>query len=578
MRQLMRAIGQYAGWTLLTTGAVVLAAALLEGVGLVLILPVVEVLFSDGTAQDGLTAKLVALLESWGFRSVTSQLALIGAGFLLLAILRALILMRRDVMMAELSQGFVDHIRRDFFALLARSDWPVIKTYRKSQLLNTMTINIGRLAMIVHALSMGAITLAMGLAYLVAAFVMDTMLGLAMLLLAAIGMVSAVLWTRRSHRLGRQLTRANTVAMDETTRFLDGLKAAKATRAEDELSARFAQSIAETRALDVQFVAQQARLRNAVQIAGAFGAMAVLLGGYGLLDLSGGELLVMAAIVLRLAPSLVGTFSNLQQMAHALPAFEAIRAVEDELVARMAVASGDGERIRASIATDAGLTLEEASVEVVNEDGARITLVSTPQIKIAPGMLVHVGGPSGAGKSSLVELAAGLHLPATGSLSRGGVELTADTRPAWQQQVSFAPQEPFLFDGTVRENLTWPNLDTTDAAIWDALEQAAAAELVRRLPTQLDEELLDGGARLSGGERQRLCIARALLRPASLLVLDEATSAMDPELERRIIGNLRESIGQRIILMVSHSLNAVGYADMRIEVADGRARLREERD
>lgn len=168
---------------------------------------------------------------------------------------------------------------------------------------------------------------------------------------------------------------------------------------------------------------------------------------------------------------------------------------------------------------------------------------------------------------------AGLHLPAKGSVRRGDFPLEAGQRRAWQAQVSFAPQEPFIFDGTVRENLLWPNLAAEDAALWHALDQAEATEIVSGLPARLDEELLDGGARLSGGERQRLCLARALVRPASLLVLDEARSAMDPELERRIIGRLRQDIGRRIVLMVSHSLNAVGFADLRIDVSKGQARI-----
>lgn len=577
-RALLAAIVDFAGPLLPRTLVVISLAAVLEGAGLVLLLPVAEVIFAQGeNARSGVTADVVAWLAAQGFGSVIAQLAVMGTAFMLLVLLRAIVLLRRDVLIASLAEGFVDHVRRRFFDRLAEADWPVIKRFRKAQLLNSMTTNIGRLAVTMHALASALVTAIMALAYLAAAFVVNGVLGLALLLLAGAGLVGAVLWTRRSHRLGQRLNLANRGVMDETTRFLDGLKAAKAARAEVALSARFAESIAETRAIAIHFVMQQARLRNAVQVIAALGALVVLLLGFGLLGLTGGELLVVAAIVLRLAPNLVASFGGLQSIAHALPAFEAIRELGSQLEAAQHASDRreEGEIAPATPASTSPATplvLEGARVDVRSDVAGAVTLLRADGISIAPGTLVHISGPSGGGKSTLVELIAGLHFPAAGSVRRGAFELSTADRESWQAQVSFAPQEPFLFDGNVRENLLWPDLSLPDEALWDALERVEATQVVRDLPDCLDEELLDGGARLSGGERQRLCLARALLRPASLLVLDEATSAMDPELERRIVARLKAEIGHRIILLVSHSLNAAGHADQRIEVMAGVAR------
>ncbi|WAT18918.1 ABC transporter ATP-binding protein [Aurantiacibacter sp. MUD11] len=578
VRELTSSILEFARPQLLSTVLIVTLAAVLEGAGIVLILPVAETVFaqSEGEVNTGISASITQWLTSVGFDTVLEQLAVMGAGFLLLVTIRGAVMLQRDVLLSELSFGYVDHERQKFFLMLAQAEWPIIKRYRKAQLLNTMTTNIARLAQTMHFLTRGLITATLGAAAIGAAFLVSTSLGLLLLLLTVAGLLFALVWSRRSYRAGERLNKANRWVMHETTRFLDGLKAAKAARAEDVLAEGYKRQITDTRELSITFVRQQARLRNGIQFVAALAALLVLLLGFGWLGLSGGELLVMAAIILRLAPALLSTFSGVQSLAHALPAFASIRSLEAELAeahAGLRVPPQEGLDDELEQAATAPLELRGCSVSAVDEDGNRVTLVEAGRITIAPGTLVHIGGPSGAGKSSLAELVAGLHLPASGEVRRGSLHLAPDTCRAWQSQVSFAPQEPFLFDGSIRENLSWPNLSPDDDAIWQALADAQAAELVRSLPQGLDEQLLDGGARLSGGERQRLCIARALLRPASLLIFDEATSAMDPELERAIVSRLRETIGQRIVLMVSHSRNTLDLADMRIDVAAGVARV-----
>ncbi|MCB2066448.1 MAG: ABC transporter ATP-binding protein [Erythrobacter sp.] len=557
---------------------IITLAALLEGVGIVLLLPLAETVFAaDGSMpQSGMTGRIAGWLAAAGFTTVMQQLAVMGLAFVLLVALRSWVLLRRDVLMSELNLGFVDEERRKFFVMLAHAEWPVIKRYRKAHLLDTMTNNIARLAQVMQFLTRGVVTLALALATMGAAFVISITLGFALVGMSAAGLVFAIAWSRRSHASGERLNRAHRGMMSETTRFLDGLKAAKAARAEDTLAASYSARVQAIRRVQTAFIEQQGRLRNGIQLLASVAALAVLLVGYGLLGLGGGELLVMAAVILRLAPNMVQTFSGVQSVAFSFPAYTALRAMEAELAAAhgaLPAAPADSVvDLVLDLAAEA-LELRQCSVRVIDEQGEEVTLVQADAITIPPGSLVHVGGPSGAGKSTLVELVAGLHLPATGTVRCGGLALGAQTCRAWQSQVSFAPQEPFIFDGTVRENLCWPNLSPDEATIWQALEDASAASLVRGLPAGLDEPLLDGGARLSGGERQRLCLARALLRPAKLLVLDEATSAMDPLLEREIVTRLRDQAGGRIVLLVSHSRNALDLADLRIDVAEGEARL-----
>ena len=136
--------------------------------------------------------------------------------------------------------------------------------------------------------------------------------------------------------------------------------------------------------------------------------------------------------------------------------------------------------------------------------------------------------------------------------------------------MGYVPQEPFLFHDSLKANLLWAKPDATEAEIREALRLSAAEEFVSSFPKGLETVLGDRGVLVSGGERQRLALARALLRKPSLLILDEATSSLDSENERRIQNAIEELHGKMTILIISHRLSTIRGADMIYVVEEGR--------
>jgi ATP-binding cassette subfamily C protein len=212
------------------------------------------------------------------------------------------------------------------------------------------------------------------------------------------------------------------------------------------------------------------------------------------------------------------------------------------------------------------------SIQLENVDFAyeEVPVIREVDLAIASGRTTAVVGPSGAGKSTIADLVTGLLRPTRGRVLIDDDPLTPARIASWRDQIGYVPQDTFLFYDTIRANLAWARLDATEEDIWTALRLASADEFVSRLSQGLDTMVGDRGVRLSGGERQRLALARALLRKPSLLILDEATSSLDSENERRILEAVDELHGSVTTLLISHRLSSVRDADVIYVLDSGR--------
>jgi ATP-binding cassette subfamily C protein CydD len=179
-------------------------------------------------------------------------------------------------------------------------------------------------------------------------------------------------------------------------------------------------------------------------------------------------------------------------------------------------------------------------------------------------------GRSGAGKSTLVSLLLRFMDPTCGRIAVNGLPITELPIEIWRESVALVPQQPYLFHGSVHENISLARPAATREEVERAAELAGAAEFVARLPQGYDTQIGERGSRLSGGEAQRLAIARAFLKDAPLLILDEPTSSLDPTSEALIRAALERLMHDRTVLVVAHRLNTIYTADRIAVLENGR--------
>jgi ABC-type bacteriocin/lantibiotic exporter with double-glycine peptidase domain len=183
------------------------------------------------------------------------------------------------------------------------------------------------------------------------------------------------------------------------------------------------------------------------------------------------------------------------------------------------------------------------------------SLLHVPSLRVLSGEQIAIAGENGAGKSTLVRLIARLYDPVSGEVRLGGEDIRNIHLKSLRHSVCYLPRDPVLFDGTIASNLQFVRSAVSEQEIEDAIQMVGLSDLVGSLPDGLRQRIGPDGCQISGGERQRLALARALLQKPRILILDEATSCLDPSAEASILHGLRCHLSLSTFIVISHRLS-----------------------
>lgn len=351
----------------------------------------------------------------------------------------------------------------------------------------------------------------------------------------------------------------------------------KALGTEDREEARFAEKAGELRAANIKVGKVRASFDPIIEFLPSVGTLLVLLVGTS--RVSGGFVdtgqVVSAAYLLTMMAVPVRAFGwVLGELPRGLVGHDRIAQVLDAPGALSVGTKTRPSRTGGAGGAAAGLQVQMVGVGVqVPGSAGPVSLLDGVDLVVEPGETLAVVGPTGSGKTTLVSLLSRLSDPTSGQVLLDGVDARELTAEAVTGAVAFVSQSTFIFEDTIRGNITLADVGDeggyTDDEVWQALELARVADVVRALPGGLDAPLGERGANLSGGQRQRVAIARALVRRPSLLVLDDATSAVDPEVEQAILAGLRAGAGTTVV-MVAYRMSSVSLADRVAHLESGR--------
>jgi ATP-binding cassette subfamily C protein CydD len=506
---------------------------------------------------------LVAAVVSAVFAGRATPGDLLGAlaGALAAWLARAGLLALRELLAARTSARTRHEVRSELVGKVLRLGPALMAGERAGELVTTATEGVGKLDGLVARLLPGAVWAAV-LPPLLAGTVLVLDPPSGALLLATGPLLVFFLWlvgtlaARSAREQWTTLGQLGAVLVD-TVRVLPTLVAyGRAGR-----SRRWLADVGEAHRAATMRVLRTAFLSGFVLEFGAVLCTALVAVTVGVRLFSGGLELQLALLVLLLTPEFFAPLRALGADRHAAlegrPAAERVLALLDlpEPDRGTAVVRPGVPHVRLS-----GVTLRHEGHEVL----------TGVDLDLPPGSRTALVGPSGAGKSSVLRLLLGFAGPDEGTVLVDGVPLAALDPDAWRARIAHVPERPWLLPGSVLENVRLGRPGATVAEVETALARASLLDVVRRLPQGLDTPLGEDGARLSGGERLRIALARAFVKDAAVLLLDEPTAQLDPDSEAEVLAALDALARGRTVLTVTHRAAPLALHDRVVPLEDGR--------
>ncbi|MEF2245681.1 ABC transporter ATP-binding protein [Paenibacillus sp. IITD108] len=570
MKQILyftRKLHIYAGSKLYFNLFGVMIIGLLDGIGTILLVPLLSII---GIIDIQIQIPGMGLLEFLKQMPMLQALLIVLTLYMLLVTGQSLISRRLSMRDTQILTGYINSVRLEINRALLQAQWSFFMRKRKTDLISSLTDQLGRVTngaylVLQFMASLMFTAIQIGIAFLISPFMTLSILGFGCLVI----LVSRR-FIKQSQKIGFKAVKLHESYMAGIVDQFNGMKDIKSNSLEQSRYSwlqDWSRDSAEERYLNVK---QRSNSKLVYKITSSILIAAFVFTSVTMFQNEGGHLLLVLAMFARLWPRITDIQSNLEQIASASPAFRALMELQEDSLHAQEIDISDVGRSKSFMPLKLKHQMECREVYFRYDQEQPHYTLENINLRIPAKCMTAIVGQSGAGKSTLIDLVMGLMKPEHGEVLIDGKTLTDEDLLSLRSSISYVPQDPFLFHGSIRDNLSMIDPEASEDQLWEALQFSSAAEFVLKLPDGLDTIIGDRGIRLSGGERQRLVLARAILRKPSILILDEATSALDTMNETKIQEAIEKLKGEITVIVIAHRLTTIRNADQVIVLDQGK--------
>lgn len=533
-----------------------IAVSLTGGISIVMLVPMLGLLEVSTGAVSALN---LLMLPLQGLSPTIQIVAMIGVYFVLV-VLKAYLGWSLKIRQSEFLEEYSLNLRQELYHTVSTSKWEHLAAGKQTDTIDLFTAQCSQV-------SQGVSMIIALLSSIVTAFVS---LGIALwlslpvtILVLIFGCGFALVFRhlmKESKHYGDEMIRINRAMYSELYSQLRSIKEVRSYGVQKEHADFFSEISHSSKDAKLKYMRQQAFPSMLYSIAAAGMIAVIFLVCVLVFEMDTARLMVLVYVFTRLWPVFSGFINKITTIQTTIPAYEklteALRTLSVEKSGQVQMAPiGFGKEI-------------EFRDVCFAYQGSGEPVLHNVNFTLKKGSITALMGRSGAGKTTIADLLLGFLEPTSGEILIDGVVLSGNNLPGWQA-LGYIPQEPLILNASVRENLQRFHPEATQEQMIEALRKAQIFTVVEQLPMGLDTVLGDGGIRLSGGERQRIVLARVLLGDPRLIVMDEATSAMDYESEAAIRKAIQKLSDQVTVLIIAHRLATVRTAKYGLVLENG---------